>query len=139
MAAAGPTEHEETLNEYIALWNGDSSDTSVVDESIVVTDPGRPEPVRGRNAFAEHIDGIRTGFPDFHVAVDEMLARDDVLMVQWTVTGTHEGEFEGVPATGKGIEMHGMDKLRIEDGRVREHRIHYDTHGLMAQLGLTDE
>lgn len=55
-----------------------------------------------------------------------MLADDERTMVEWTVTGTHEGELSTTPPTGRDIDMTGMSKTLIEDGNVQEGRIYYN-------------
>jgi predicted ester cyclase len=60
-------------------------------------------------------------------------------MKEWTATGTHEGEFDGVPPTGREIEISGMAKDLIADGEVLEGRLYYDPAEMAEQLGLTGE
>lgn len=139
MAETIPTEHEQLLNDYAGLWNGDHSDFETVSESVLVADPGAPEgEIRGRDAFRSYLDELRTGFPDFHVRLDEVLAGDDVIMAEWTVTATHEGEFDGIPPTGRKMGFSGMDKLLVADGKVQEHHIYYDVQEMLEQLGLAE-
>lgn len=61
------------------------------------------------------------GFPDLHSREDAVLADGDLVTVRWTITGTHTGPFFGVAATGKPIEVAGMDILRVADGKFVEH------------------
>jgi predicted SnoaL-like aldol condensation-catalyzing enzyme len=61
------------------------------------------------------------GFPDLHSRADALLADGDLVTVRWTITGTHTGPFFGVAATGKPIEVSGMDILRVADGKFVEH------------------
>lgn len=139
MAEPSPAERERLLNDYVDLWNGDRSKLDVVSESIVVSDPGAPEgEIRGRDAFESYLEDLRTGFPDFHVEIDDMLVGDDVVMGEWTVTATHEGEFNGVSPTGREMELVGMDKIRFGDDGILEHRIYYDVKDMFEQLGLAD-
>ena len=67
-----------------------------------------------------------------------MLSRDGVVMIEWTVTATHEGEFNGIPATNREIELRGMSKTSIRDGEIVEDRVYHDFHAFLEQLGLTD-
>ena len=57
-------------------------------------------------------------------------------MTRWTARGTHTGEFQGIPATGKAIRMTGTDIDRIVDGKIVECWAHLDELGLMQQLGV---
>ena len=139
MATISSTEHERLLRDYVDLWNGDGSNLDTVSESVVIHDPGVEEPIRGRDAFEAYLDELRTGFPDFHVAIDDVLDDDETVMAEWTMTGTHEGEFEGMPATDREVKLTGMDKLLIADGKVQEHRIHYDVREMFEQLGIGED
>ena len=60
-------------------------------------------------------------------------------MSEWLVTGTHDGEFNEIPPTGREIEMKTMGKLNIADGKIQKEWGYYDSQSLMAQLGVNDE
>lgn len=135
-------EVESLLGDYIDVWN--EADYSklpdVVDESIDVFDPGAPGgELHGRDALEGFIREIRTGFPDFEVRLGDVLAADDIVMAEWTATGTHEGEFNGIPPTERELELEGMDKFLLEDGKLQEHRIYYDLQGMLEQLGVAEQ
>src|SRR5437762_14085860 len=49
------------------------------------------------------LQAYATAFPDFHIAIEELIAEDDEVVARWTFTGTHDGPFVGVPATGKPV------------------------------------
>ena len=143
MAEASTTEHEQTLTvyqDYEDLWNGDLSKLHVVAESIAFYSPALPDgELHGRKAFEAFLREVRSSFPDWHVVADDMLAGDGIVMKEWTITGTHEGEYRGVPPTGREIEFRGMAKDVIADGKVREHRLYYDSQEVPEQLGLTED
>lgn len=143
MAEASTTEHEQTLNvyqDYEDLWNGDFSKLNVVAESITFYSPALPEgELHGREAFESFLREVRSAFPDWQVVADDMLAGDGIVMKEWTTTGTHKGEYKGVPPTGREIEFKGMAKDVIADGKVQEHRLYYDPQEVREQLGLTED
>lgn len=139
MVEASTSKHDQLMNDYVDLWNGDFSKLDVVSESVSVYDPGAPDgEVHGRNAFETFLEEVRTGFPDFQVTIEETLASDDLVMGEWTATGTHEGEFNDLPPTEREIDLTGMDKIRVADGKVQEHRLYYDLQEMFAQLGVTE-
>ncbi len=143
MAETSPRDREQLVNvyqDYEDLWNGDFSNLDVIDESITFYDPGAPvEAIRGRNAFEAYLREIRTAFPDWHIEVDDLLVGDGVIMKEWTITGTHEGEFDDIPPTGRDMEISGMAKILIEDGKVQEDRLYFNPQDMYEQLGLTEE
>lgn len=142
MTESGTTEHDQLVRDYLDVWNEEeyAKLPAVVADSITVYDPGAPEgEVHGRDAFEAFLRELRTGFPDFQVTIDDRLDGENVVMGEWTVTGTHEGEFDDVPPTEREIELTGMDKLVIADGKVQEHRIYYNLQEMFEQLGVTEQ
>lgn len=134
------TRHEQLMNDYVDLWHGDFSKIEVVAESATLSDPALPEEeIHGRNAVEAYLHELRTGFPDFQVTIDDHLTSEETIMAEWTVTGTHEGEFNGMPPTGREMELRGMDKIVTSDGKVLEHQIYYDVQDMLEQLGITGE
>lgn len=132
-------EIERLVNDYEDLWNGDYSKREAVAESVVVADPLAGE-VRGRDALEAFVREFRTAFPDLRITTDELLAsEDDLVMIEWTATGTHEGAFEDIPPTEREIDITGMSTVVIADGEVQEDRIYYDRQELFEQLGLADD
>jgi steroid delta-isomerase-like uncharacterized protein len=75
-------------------------------------------------------------FPDAAATIDTILAEDDLVAIRWTTTGTHEGDFGGLPATGARVVMTGMEIFRIEDDQIVERWSNSDTLGLLQQLGV---
>lgn len=82
---------------------------------------------------------FRSAFPDMRMEADQIVAEGDMLCAHGTTTGTHQGEFMGMPPTGKRIEVHGFDMVRIRDGRVTEHWGLMDAMTMMQQLGAIPE
>jgi steroid delta-isomerase-like uncharacterized protein len=78
---------------------------------------------------------LRSAFPDLRMEVREMLADDDLVSVRVIATGTHEGDFMGMTASGRRIEVQVFDILRIRDGQVTEHWGLMDAMTMMQQLG----
>lgn len=133
---------ERRTKDWIEIWNEGAYERlpDVLAESATVHDPGAPGGVlNGRDEFEAHLREVRTGFPDFTIRTEEMLSSDGVVMFGWTVTATHEGEFDGIPATHREVELEGMSKTSIRDDEVVADRIHYDFYDFLKQLGLTDE
>ena len=54
---------------------------------------------------------------------------------RWTITGTHRGTFQGVPATGRQVTMAGIDFIRVVDGKIAEHWAQFDLVGVLQQIG----
>ena len=78
----------------------------------------------------------RAAFPDLRMDVEDVLASGDKVVARVRATGTQQGEFMGLPATGKSIDVQLIDIIRFgEDGLAREHWGVFDALGMMQQLG----
>jgi steroid delta-isomerase-like uncharacterized protein len=96
--------------------------------------PGLPPTKDGMLEFFRLLLGA---FPDLRMDVEDLIARDDKTVARVTVTATHQGEFMGVPATGKRVEIQLIDIMRFDDaGLVCEHWGVTDMLSLMQQLGV---
>jgi steroid delta-isomerase-like uncharacterized protein len=89
-----------------------------------------PEGLKG---FAE---SWRESFPDWYSTFEELIAEGDRVAERWTGRGTHLGELQGIPPTGKGVEAPGSVFYRIVDGKIVEFRGQLDMMSLMQQLGV---
>ena len=79
---------------------------------------------------------FRGAFPDSYFTVEDMIAEGDKVATRKTFHGTHEGEFMGIPPSGRSVSMGLIDIVRIAEGRVVEHWSEGDSLGLMQQLGV---
>ena len=79
---------------------------------------------------------ISIAFPDFSYSIEELFAAGDKVMSLFIFRGTHEGEFEGIPATGNKVEFSGVMISRIENGKIVEDKEEINQLGLMIQLGM---
>ena len=92
--------------------------------------PGLPQGREGVKLFLIAFGAIS----DLRVAIDELICEGDRVAVATTTSGIHDAELFGLPPTGKRLAVTGIDLLRIEGGRIAEHRGLTDTAGLMRQL-----
>lgn len=97
--------------------------------------PGRPEPMRGPAGYLAIIGMMRAGFPDIQWSLDEVIAEGDKVAARFTMRGLHQGEFFGVPPSGKRIEVKAMNFYRIADGKFVEEHGQPDLLGLLQQIG----
>jgi len=79
---------------------------------------------------------FRGSFPDWHSTFEELIAEGDRVAERWTGRGTHRGELQGIPATGRRVEVPGSVFYRIVEGKIVEFRGQFDMMGLMQQLGI---
>jgi steroid delta-isomerase-like uncharacterized protein len=92
-----------------------------------------PEPL-GWDAWREGFEMMRRAFPDLEARVEDVIAADDKVAVRISFRGTHRGEFQGIPATGREVHYMSHEIYRIENGRFAEEWICSDTATLFRQL-----
>jgi steroid delta-isomerase-like uncharacterized protein len=78
----------------------------------------------------------RESFPDWHSTFEELIVEGDRVAERWTGRGTHRGELQGIPPTGKRVEAPGSVFYRIVGGKIVEFRGQLDMMSLMQQLGV---
>jgi steroid delta-isomerase-like uncharacterized protein len=93
-----------------------------------------------REGVKEFFRMFIAAFPDLRMTPEDVLASGDKVVARVRVTGTHTGEFMGIPATGKGIAVQAIDIVRFgDDGLAREHWGVFDAMAMMQQLGVVAE
>ncbi len=114
-------------------------DLSVLDELIAddyvnhAAVPGTPPGPAGQAAVLER---LWAAFPDARFEITHLAVDGDVVICIGTMSGTHEGELMGVPASGRRVEWHMCHHMTFDaDGRAIEHRAIRDDLGLMRQMG----
>jgi predicted ester cyclase len=98
--------------------------------------PGVPADREGGKGY---LWALFDAFPESHWTIDDMIAEGDRVVTKKTMTGTHTGDFAGIPATGKSVRLQYVDILRVRDGRFIEHWLSMDQLSFMQQLGVIPE
>ena len=75
-------------------------------------------------------------FPDVQATTDDMIAEGDMVVVRWTMQGTHKGDLMGIPPTGKAVSFTGMIMEHYSGGKIVEHWEQFDMVGMMQQIGV---
>jgi steroid delta-isomerase-like uncharacterized protein len=119
--------------------------TGVIDEVLrsdfVCYDPNSEAgEVRGADTIKGEIEYFRQAVPDLTYTVEDQVAEGDKVVTRWRASGTHQGEFFGVPGSGNRIEMTGIQIDRFdESGKMVEEWPEYDLLGAMRQMGAISE
>jgi steroid delta-isomerase-like uncharacterized protein len=85
--------------------------------------------------FNEQMAEFYRAFPDLHDVNELQVAEGDYVVSHWRVTGTHRGDFRGIPATGRTVTARGIALDEIRDGRLVDTTSYQDLEGLVQQLG----
>jgi len=126
----------ELIRAAFAAFNGANVDACAqfLTEDFIINLAGMPFQMRGREAWAQNVQVMQRAFPGIHARIDDIFSTDDRVAVRLTFTGTHKGEFQGIPATGRDVEYTSIELYRVADGRLAEEWIASDTETLMRQL-----
>jgi predicted ester cyclase len=96
--------------------------------------PGLPGPV-DREGHKRLVTMFRVAFPDWRESVDDVIAEGDKVVIRVRGSGTHEGEFQGIPPSRARVTATGIGIGRLANGRIAEAWAAYDALGLMQQIG----
>ena len=120
------------------VWN--RGNFSIVDEVVASDYLGHSstpaDETHGREGYKRFYATLREAFPDFRVTVEDQIAEGDKVVTRWTARGTHQGEFQGMPPTGKHGAITGITIDRIANGKVVECWTNADDLGMMRLLGV---
>jgi steroid delta-isomerase-like uncharacterized protein len=126
VAAAGAAMNAHDAKKYSELFAPDAT----------VHEYGLGE-AKGREAIAAGIQGAFNGFPDYKIGVSKIFAKGDILVQEWVITGTNQGEFNGAKQTNKTIGIRGASVLTFTpEGLIKTERRYFDTSTVASQLGL---
>lgn len=89
-----------------------------------------------REGFVQHNSVFNEAFSDKQIMVKDLVAENDTVVARIVWRGTQTGEFMGMPATGKTVEINAYVTEKIKDGKLVEHWSLFDRLGMMQQLGL---
>jgi len=128
-----PQDIEALVERMVVAWNGHDIPgfLQLLTEDVVWSDPGMPEPARGRGAVQDFCRNIQRAFPDFHYSVRRpVCVSADCLQcaIPWRITATHLAEMSppGFAPTGRRAELEGVDLLEFADRRVRRIESHFN-------------
>jgi steroid delta-isomerase-like uncharacterized protein len=138
---AQATSNRATLKRFIDAMN--TGDPEVVSETIdELVEPDAqirtPLPIEatGQELLKEVFGRLHRAFPDLRVTVEDAIAEGDKVVSRNSVTGTHQGEYMGIPPTGKSVTYNEIFIARFVDGRIAETWGVVDVLSQMRQLGM---
>lgn len=102
---------------------------------LVAPDYVAPTGEHGPAAFIANIAELRTGFPDIHFTIDQLIAEADRVVVRWTWRATHTGPFRHVAATNKPVLNSGIAIYQIADHKITRNWLETDRLGALQQMG----
>lgn len=123
------------LDSIEALNAGDTEKLlAVVAPDIVIHFAELPEPLHGRETWRQGFELMQGAFPDLEAHVDDLIAADDKVAIRVSFRATHQGEFQGISATGRTINYVSHEFYRVENGLFAEEWICSDMASVFRQL-----
>jgi steroid delta-isomerase-like uncharacterized protein len=134
MSAENNKQHMTRFVEFINIASEQLAQELISLNAIFYV-PGNSEPMRGPAGYLAIIGMMRSGFPDIQWTLDDLVVEDDKVAARFTMRGTHQGNFFGIPATGKPIEVKAMNFYHFTNGLIVEEYGMPDMLGLLQQIG----
>ena len=104
-----------------------------------VTIHGNQQVFQGTEAATQLAAGLKAAFPDIQIAHHETIVSGDSVAIRWTSDGTQQGDYFGVPPSGKRIHVEGIDVFHVQDGKIVEMWIEYDNLAVLQQMGAVPQ
>jgi predicted ester cyclase len=120
-------ENKEFVQKYFAALSGKPKPAEIVD--LYVSE----QPLR------DHIAEAEAGLPEYELVAEDMIAEGDQVAVKARLRGTHLGTYNGIPATGRSIDVPFHITYRIKDGRIVDHWMVMDSMVFLQQLGIVPQ
>ena len=126
--------YSEVWDEIINSGNLDQiNETNFTDDITLVMSP---ENIVGIDGFKDYYSNFVTGFSDVEFTIVDLFGQDDKLVKHWSFKGTHSGDFFGIPATGKSVDLEGTTLVVMKDGKIAQEQDFMDNVVFMSQLGI---
>ncbi|HPF34884.1 MAG TPA: ester cyclase [Candidatus Krumholzibacteria bacterium] len=94
------------------------------------------QPPLDRAGMAAFLAAMRAAFSDWRVEITEITGDGDLAAARWRGRVTHDGPFHGIPATGRPIDVSGINMYRVRDGRIAREWEQTDSLGMLRQMGV---
>ena len=140
---ASQLELESNLQMYESVWdkiiNGrqiDLINLDSFDEGVTAVAASPEGDIVGLENFKNHYSNYITGFSDAEFIIIDAFGQGDKIVKHWRFKGTHDGEFFGVPASGKQVDISGVTLVKMKDGKIASEQDFMDFLAFYTQLGL---
>ena len=107
-------------------------------ETVRFHDPVFPNLSAGIQNAKNHIEGSRQAFPDLRITIDDTIAERNEVVLHWSASGTHKGQFLGMQPTNRKVTVDGTSIYRLEGSKIAESHANWNLATMMAQLGVIE-
>jgi steroid delta-isomerase-like uncharacterized protein len=134
-----PAENKAIIRRlYDEVWN--ERKIGLVDKlmspSHALYEPNVPDSRVGPEAYKATVNRFVKAIPDISFAIQDTISEKNKVVVQWIMSGTHKGEFDGYAATNKKFSVEGITIHQVENGKILDSFASWDRLGMMRQLGV---
>lgn len=130
-------ENKEIVRRYQEAYN--NADYDALDD-VVAADVNTPNMI---SSVPRGLEGAKLvhqktllGMPDYHTTIEDLIADGDKVVARVSMTGTHTGDFYGIPPTGRRVNLTGIFIVRIANGKIVEHWGEEDGVKVLRELGF---
>ncbi len=123
---------------YEELWNKRKLElvNELISPSHALHGPSASGSSIGPEAYKRQVLHFLAGYSDLHFTIEDTIAEKDKVVACWTLSGTHRGDYMGIPATNKKVSVDGITIHHIADGKIMDSYSNWDALGMMQQLGV---
>jgi len=124
---------------YEEVWNKHKPELipEIIAPSHALHDPNAAGSSIGPEAYQRQYSALVNAFPDLRFSIEDVISEGDKVVVSWTISGTHKGEFMGVAPTGKKVSVDGVTINHLGNGKIMDSYVNWDALGLLRQIGAT--
>ena len=94
------------------------------------------DPSDGDAAVRELLQGMMNGLPDLHAEIGKMRHADDAVIIEGLITGTHDGEWAGIPPTGRRVEVPAAAIFEFDEDRLLCEKVYMDFAAVLTEIGV---
>jgi steroid delta-isomerase-like uncharacterized protein len=122
---------------YEEVWNKRKLEiiNEIISPSHALQAPNISGSSIGPEAYKRNVLLFLAGYPDLRWTIEDTIAEKDKVVACWTMSGTHKGDYLGVPATNKKVSVDGITIHHIANGKIMDSYSNWDALGMMQQLG----
>lgn len=119
-------------NRNLEYYNEDNFDKDI---TLIM----EPENVVGIEAVKEYYNNFLDGFSEIEFTMKKVFGQNDNLVKQWNFKGKHTGDFFGIPATGRSVNLDGTTIIKMKNGKIAQEQDFFDNMAFLSQLGLVSD
>lgn len=133
---------EKDIKMYTQVWDniinkGQINQINNTNFDTNITLVASPENIVGIESFKAYYQNFLTGFTEIQFTIVDVFGQGDKIAKHWNFKGKHTGNFFGIPATGKTLNIDGVTLVKMKNGKIAQEQDFMDNVVFMQQLGLT--